>query len=170
MDKLLDKVSPYNLLNNLVPGGIFCYLLLYINGIDLRFGGVVDNLFVYYFLGLVISRLGSLFVEPIAKKVGLVNYANYNDYLMASEIDGKISELLEMNNLYRTMVASGLLIIIISIYLFSAQQIWILFDITPYLVAIILLFLFLFSYKKQTAYIKKRVGYVVQNKRKGNTE
>jgi hypothetical protein len=165
LEKLLDKLSSYNILNNLIPGSIFCYLLRYVNGIDLLSDSVIENLFIYYFIGMVISRFGSLLVEPIAIKTGLVNYVDYTDYLLACKTDGKIDTLLETNNLYRTMSASGLLIIITSVYLFVEQQISSLSDATPYLVAIFLLLLFLLSFRKQSTYIKKRVEHVVQNKR-----
>lgn len=164
MDKFLDKLSSYNILNNLIPGSIFCYLLQYINGINLISDSLVENLFLYYFFGMVISRLGSLIVEPFAKKTGFVHYAEYSDYLIASKTDGKIDVLLETNNLYRTISASGMLIIIISIYLFAEKRISFLSYATPYLVAIVLLLLFLFSFRKQTHYIKNRVEHVVQKK------
>ena len=170
LDKFLNVLSSYNILNNLIPGSIFCYLFQYINGIDLLSNNVVENLFIYYFFGMVISRFGSLVVEPITKAIGLVDYANYRDYLIASKTDEKIDVLLETNNLYRTISASGMLIIIISIYLFAKRQLSILSYATPNLVAIMLLLLFLLSFRKQTIYIKKRVEYVVQKKREEGKE
>lgn len=170
MDKLLDKLSSYNILNNLIPGSIFCYLVQYINDIDLLTDSVVENLFVYYFAGMVISRLGSLIVEPFAKRIGIINYADYNDYLSASKADVKIDPLLETNNLYRTISAGSLLIIVASIYLFAEQKICLLSNVTPYIVVVLLLLLFLLSYRKQTDYIRKRVEYAVRTEQEGNVE
>lgn len=170
MDNYFGKLSSYNILNNLIPGSIFCYLLQYINGIDLQSNSVLQDLFIYYFVGMLINRLGSLILEPFAKMVGLVNYVDYTDYLMATKIDGKIDILLETNNLYRTISAGIFLIILVSIYAFAERQISILPYVTPYLVVIVLLLIFLFSYRKQSTYIKKRVEHVVKNKKEGNAE
>lgn len=168
MDKLVDKLSSYNILNNLIPGSIFCYLIQYINGIDLLTKSKIENLFVYYFAGMVISRLGSLIVEPLAKRIGMVNYADYDDYLPASKTDVKIDILLETNNLYRTISAGSLLIIVVSIYLFAEQKISFLSNVTPYITIVSLFVLFLLSYRKQTDYIRKRVEHAVQTKQKEN--
>jgi len=155
MDKLLEKISSYNLLNNLMPGGIFCFLLHRICNIDILGTSIVENLFVYYFIGMVISRLGSILIEPIARKIKLVSYADYNDYITASKKDSKIDTLLETSNLYRTIVAGGLLIIIIRLYICAERQVQVLVYATPYIIVFFLLIIFLISFRKQTEYIKK---------------
>jgi len=35
MEKFFEKISSYNLLNNLLPGAVFCYLLKYFTSINL---------------------------------------------------------------------------------------------------------------------------------------
>jgi len=170
LDKFLDKLSSYNILNNLIPGSIFCFILQYINGLDLLSDNIIENIFLYYFFGMVISRFGSVVVEPLLKKIGFISYADYNKYLTASKTDVKIDVLLETNNLYRTISASGMMIIIISIYLYVEQQIYIISYATPYLIAVILLLLFLFSFRKQTTYIKNRVEHLAQRYREEDEE
>ena len=64
IESLLEKLSSYNLLNNLLPGAIFCYLLKTIVNIDIS-NNIVEDLFVYYFIGMIISRIGSIIIEPI---------------------------------------------------------------------------------------------------------
>lgn len=166
MDKLLEKISSYNLLNNLIPGSVFCFLLHSVCTIDILSDSIVENLFIYYFIGMVLSRVGSIIIEPITQKMKLATYANYNDYIAASKIDPKIDILLETNNLYRTIAAAGFLIIFVKIYTVAEQHLYVLSFVTPYIIAVFLLVIFLLSFRKQTRYIKKRVNNAIQNKKK----
>ncbi len=170
MDKFIDKLSSYNLLNNLIPGGGFSYLLQHIYSIDILGSSVVENFFIYYFVGMFLNRLGSIVIEPLAKKVKFVSYSDYHDYVVASKMDNKIDVLLETNNLYRTIATSGLLIIVIKIYTYAEQYISWLSCATPYIAASTLTLVFLFSYKKQTKYLKDRVDIILQYKHKQEEE
>ena len=163
MEKLLEKISIYHILNNLVPGSIFCLMLHRINGINMLSEKTIETVFVYYFVGMVVSRFGSLVVEPISIKFGIVKYADHHDYIAASPKDEMIATLLETNNLYRTIAASGLLVILIKVYIIIEQRFCFLSDARPYLVGIIVFVLFLLSYRKQTAYIKSRVEKVINS-------
>jgi len=162
MEKIFDKLSSYDILNNLIPGIFFCYLLQYVTDINLQSNSIIEHFLVYYLCGMVISRFGSIVFEPLAKKSGLIKYAKYSDYLRATKADEKINILLEVNNLYRTISASILLIFVVSAYLFLAQQFCFLQFIIPYLLATLLLVLFILSYRKQTTFIRERVEHVVQ--------
>jgi hypothetical protein len=170
MAKLLEKLSSYNLLNNLIPGSVFCFLLHSICFIDILSDSVVEILFIYYFVGMILSRIGSLVVEPIAEKTKLVSYADYGNYILASKIDSKIDILLETNNLYRTIAACGLVIIFVKLYTVAERYLQALSYAAPYVIAGLLLAIFLLSFGKQTNYIKKRVENVVQDKKKEENE
>ena len=163
MDKLIDKISSYNILNNLIPGCIFCYIFSYSSGVDILPDRTIELLLVYYFVGMVISRLGSLVVEPLSIKIGVVKYANHPDYITASKKDGLIVTLLETSNLYRTIAAGGLLTVLIKLYIVVEQRIWFLLNARSYLVGIMLFVLFLLSYRKQAKYIKSRVEHAIKN-------
>jgi hypothetical protein len=66
---------------------------------------LVLGVFVYYFVGLVISRMGSLVVEPVLTKISFLVFVDYAEYVKASRADPKIDVLGEVNNMYRTLVA-----------------------------------------------------------------
>ena len=59
MEAILSLLSTYELFNNIFPGIIFSYILslqnynIIPNKID-----VYEKLFLYYFIGLIISRIG----------------------------------------------------------------------------------------------------------------
>jgi len=118
---------------------------------------LIVDFFLYYFIGLVISRIGSLFVEPVLKKWSFLGFAEYSKFVAASKKDPKIDVLSETNNMYRTLCSMFVLLILVKLYeqtelSYPALQAW-----TIYIVAALLLVLFLYSYRKQTSYIKKRV-------------
>lgn len=73
MDELLKqivgKISSYNIFNNLYPGILFCYVLKIVLDINLLSNNWFENLILFYFAGMVISRIGSVIIEPIMKKI-----------------------------------------------------------------------------------------------------
>jgi hypothetical protein len=158
MKDLLDKLSSYNLFNYLLPGILFAFFTEAFTHIKLLQKDLIVGVFLYYFLGLVISRVGSLIIEPVLKKIRFVEFAPYQDYVKASKIDTKIDVLSEANNMYRTFCALFLLIDIVVFYDFLSQKYLVIEVLSPYLCLIFLLILFLVSYRKQTAYIKKRIS------------
>ena len=166
MEKFLEKISSYNILNNLLPGSIFCYLLKIFYGIDIISESVVEILFLYYFIGMVISRVGSVVIEPIFIKLKIVIYADYSNYLMASKIDDKIEILLETNNTYRTVLSLFFVLIIIKLYIVFMRYYPILIEMSSLIIIITLFMLFAFSYRKQTNYIKARVEKTIKKEDK----
>jgi Ca2+/Na+ antiporter len=102
--------------------------------------------------------MGSLIIDPILKKIGFIEFVPYTDFISASKTDQKIEVLSEMNNTYRTLCALILLIVVCKAYEMLTDKFPVLLNCTIYLVTLALLVLFLFSYKKQTEYVKKRVA------------
>jgi hypothetical protein len=159
MNDILAKISSYNIFNNLVPGAVLAFLLATFEIYTIDTKSIVTDLIVFYFMGLVISRVGSLVVEPLFKLTGLIKYADYKDYLTASAKDARIFILIEENNQYRTLVA--LIVTVILVYFaklavtcFMLSASWVYAGLT-----VALLVLFTFSYRKQTDYIRKRVEH-----------
>ena len=155
MDSLLSLLNEYELFNNIFPGIIFLYFsnlqnyIPILNKID-----IYEKLFLYYFIGLIISRIGSLFLEPLFKKLEIIKFADYSKFLKAEEKDSKIHMLVLVNNMYRSFCVVFLFSFFWLIYkndfLFSTL-------LLRLLIILFLFFLFVYSYKKQTEYIKKRV-------------
>lgn len=161
MSEILSKISSYNIVNYIIPGGIFTYFFAYIFEDFIKTDNTLLLLFFMYFIGMCISRIGSIILEPIFKMTSFLENEPYIEYLKACEKDEKIIELLETSSLYRTLssgfaISSITLTVInindgLSIYN-SAQDI-------KFLLSIFLFILFSFSYRKQTKYIAKRINY-----------
>lgn len=158
LNELLGKLSSYNLLNYLIPGALFVAFGRLITRFDLLQPDTILALCTYYFYGMVLSRIGSLFIEPILKRYNIIELAPYESYVQAAAVDSKIAELSEQNNMYRTMAALFLGLIVLKL-VEAACDYWgvgvaaLLSGVLP-----LLLLLFLISFKKQTKYISKRVG------------
>lgn len=157
MKEIIDKISSYNLFNYLLPGILFVVILDRFTGYSFVQNNLIIGAFVYYFIGLVISRFGSLFIEPVLKKVSFLKFAAYEDFISASKNDPKIEVFSEANNMYRTFSAMFVLLIFLKLYGSIQYKFPIISNWNPYILIGLLLIMFLYSYRKQTAYIIKRI-------------
>jgi len=157
VEKILEKISTYNIFNHLFPGVVFCVICDKYLSIPLIQESIVNGVFLYYFVGLIISCFGSIVIEPLMKKLGLLDFSNYSDFIQAAKKDGKIETLSEINNMYRTII-SMILVLAITILYTSCLSAWPQIAILGKYGLIVMLFiLFILSYRKQTQYITKRV-------------
>lgn len=106
LSKIVDKLSSYQLFNYLFPGVIFNYAVEQTMSFRIAPDDILYRLFVYYITGMVLSRIGSIIIQPVYKKLCWVVYAEYKDYLKAEGIDPKLNLLLSENNTYRTLIAT----------------------------------------------------------------
>ena len=158
MDKLLDKLTSYNLFNNLLPGVVFISLAEVTTTYVLTTGELIVDAFIYYFAGMVISRVGSLIIKPLLELVGFLQSAEYKDFVLASQKDPKLEILSETNNTYRTFCAVFLCLPILKGFSsLSAYYPW-LDRNSSWILIVILLLMFLFSYRQQTNYVVKRIN------------
>lgn len=174
MEKLLaqivEKISSYNIVNNLYPGILFVYVLKIMFGTDLLLNNWFENLIVFYFVGMVLSRIGSIIIEPVMKKIKIIKYAPYQDYVKASSIDPLVATLSETNNTYRTLLSTFICVFMYKLGA-SINEICLKNEITflqenkDCIFLILLILLFVFSYVKQTSYVRKRVESVLKRKK-----
>jgi hypothetical protein len=158
MEDLVKKISQYQLFNFLLSGTIFAFLLSKTTSFDLIFDNILLGIFVYYFIGFIISRVGSLTVEPSYKFLHLIKFTSYDKYLEASKKDAKIDTLSQENNTYRTLIAMMLIYVATYlIYLWLGEDFlkesWVVL-----LISILLVVLLSLAYRKQTKYITLRVN------------
>lgn len=158
MKELLNKLSSYNLFNYLLPGIIFVIIASKITRYSLVQEDLLTGAFLYYFIGLVISRFGSLAVEPFLKSISFINFADYKDFVIASKKDDKLELLSEVNNTYRTLCSLLILLFLLKIYETIELAFPFLQKCSVIILLILLITMFLFSYRKQTKYIAKRIN------------
>ena len=158
MQAILEKISSYNIFNFLFPGTVFAFVSDRFTNTEFVQDNLLVAVFVYYFLGLVISRVGSLLVEPMLRWSGFITFTDYADFVEASKKDPTIATLSEVNNTFRTMISLSLFVIGAIAYdrLVAASSQFSTY--APYVLLVLILALFLFAYRKQTTYITKRVN------------
>jgi hypothetical protein len=157
MKELLSQISSYNLFNYLFPGILFALLAGDLIRYPVFQKDILISAFLCYFLGLMISRFGSLVIDPVLKKISFIKFSDYRDYVIASKKDEQLLVLSEANNTYRTLSALFLLLLLLKGYAKIEARLPFLKPWDSAILAVSLLVMFLFSYRKQTGYITKRV-------------
>lgn len=154
---IFDKISSYNIFNYLLPGILFVFLTKEVSSYNLIQENNLIGAFLYYFAGMVVSRFGSLFIEPFLKRTKFLKFSDYKSFVTASKKDSKIELLSEVSNTYRTILSMFTLLIIEKIYLQIKNYYGIQHETTLIILTLFITMLFLFSYRKQTNYITKRI-------------
>ena len=155
----LGRISNYNLLNNLIPGAILCVLLKYLVGYDLMNVGTLELLVIFYFVGMVNGRIGSLVVEPFLKWIKLVTFRDHKQFVEAEQKDKKIVYLSETNNMYRSMISVAFTVLIVKLYHVGVDLQWNWGNVSEWVVLVAMLALFSLAYRKQTKYIVSRIDF-----------
>lgn len=157
MNELLTKLSSYNLFNYLLPGVVFAILASETTGYHLIQKEIITGVFLYYFFGMVVSRFGSLAIDPVLMRLSFVKFAGYKDFVVASKKDPQLEVLSEVNNTYRTLCSLFSLLLMLKLYAKIEARLPFLREWDATLLVLALFVTFLFAYRKQTSYVVKRI-------------
>jgi hypothetical protein len=157
MKDIFEKLSSYKIFNYLLPGAVYAFIVTEFYGIDLIKADIFTSAFLYYFLGMVINRIGSLIIEPVFKKLKIIKFEDYSKYILASQKDSNLEILSEINNTYRTFISLFFLVGLTSFYLYLRNKFVFFNDWGIVLVIVLLLILFILAYIRQTKYINNRI-------------
>lgn len=159
MDSISNRISPYDLLNILFPGVLAVAFCSWCFGISISVIDIVSSVVYFcatYLVGMFVSRIGSLIVEPLFKKIGLITW--HKNYYKAERKDSKIPILLKVMNMYRTLVALAVFCCILALTAtFFAETITCCVCLQLLLVFAIMIAVFSASYVKQSKSIYRRV-------------
>ena len=144
MKEFLEKISSYNIFNYLLSGCIFSGLCDKLTSYSLLQNNILIGLFLYYFIGLIISKVGSLTLQPILKMAKFVNFAPYEDYVNASKLDPMIELLSEQNDMYLSfcILSIGLILLKIFDVIWGSKSLDNITAIFIFLAGLFILFLF----------------------------
>lgn len=173
MDSLIKILGTYDLFVNLIPGIVFIGLAPETFQSLILINNAILLLAVAYFIGIIISRIGSIFLEWLfAKKMKFVKMAPYKEYLNAesyekSKGEHKLDDLNRINNLYRSLASLCLCLIVTHCYYgYIGGLFFNSICVVERLVSVIfadnliywgLFMLFIWAYAKQTSYVRRRV-------------
>lgn len=159
LDSIIDKISSYNILNNLLPGGAFVFLIKIVVNYSMFQNDLLYDFILVYLLGVIMNRLGSLLIEPLFTKLKLIKKKDYKNYLNLK--DDKMQNLVETSNVYRSLVSTILVVTIISIY-FTLIRVYIDKNYETIIFILMIFALFSMSYIKQQSYISERIKIEVE--------
>lgn len=161
MEHFFNKLKNYNILNYILPAIVFDVGCRYYINIELiPTDNIFISIFIYYFLGLVISRIGSLIIKPLLWKLKILNKKDSSecaDFYKAEEQDLKIKILFADYNMCRNFIATFFLLLV-SKFAYEVKN-WLNINSTIIytILFILLLVLCIMSYKKQLGYIHNRI-------------
>lgn len=160
INKIVEQISVYEFLNNIIPGTIYAVLTEKLTSFKIQTGKVWTDVVLYYFIGVVIGRVGSLVVERFLKWRKKLIFFPHSEYVEAEQKDKLVRELSTINNMYRTYTAVALCLVLTVGFSF----IWALIKGSDWskptliiVACIILMVVFAKSYIKQTGYVTSRV-------------
>ena len=139
------------------PGVVFAVIATRTTRYNFLQPEIIIGLFVYYFIGLVLSRIGSLIIEPLIRKMKFAVFAPYKEFVLACKHDPKVDVLSEANNTYRTLCAVFLCELLLKLYEMLGSVYPPIDQHAVLVLSALLLVLFLFSYRKQSGYVTKRI-------------
>ena len=97
MEHFFNKLENYNILNYILPAIVFDVgCRYYINIKIVPTDNIFISIFIYYFIGLVIGRIGSLIIKPLLWNLKILNKKNSSentDFYKAEDEDAKIKIL-----------------------------------------------------------------------------
>lgn len=160
MTEILGKISSYNIFNYLFPGAVFVTLAVHFGILKKPSDSIVEKLLWFYFVGLAISRVGSVIVEPALRRLSVAESKRpYTEYLTACEKDQKLEVMLEISNTYRTLATafSVLLLALVTTGVVRAAGMSVVWQDRS--VVGLLLILFLVSFRKQDDIVNQRVAH-----------
>ena len=154
---IIDKLSQYNFLTNILPGTVLCLLLHYLVGYNLLLSDYYLAGILFYFAGIVNSRLGSLVVEPLLKRLKILVFAPYSDFVKAEKQDTKLTVISQENNTYRSYVSVMFIVLLAYLYKITLANIEVVANNEIVILLALLIVLFVCSYRKQTNFVRERV-------------
>lgn len=153
MSELVEKISAYDLLNALIPGGILVYFMGLLGYFDISNTNIFFLCILAYVLGVVGSRVGSNILEPLAIKSRKIQH-KYEAYMSAQKNDEKLAALTAVSNMYRSLAGSLVVLGLLSLGTLVPEMYhcWLLV-----MYGIMSFVLFVASWIKQERYIAKRI-------------
>ena len=155
---LIDKLSQYNFVTNILPGTMLCLMLKHIVGYDLFVTNEWYQMgIIFYFVGMVNNRFSSLVIELTMKKTKIVKFSNYKEFIDEKKKDSKITVLSMENNVFRSYISVCTISLIASLFKLIADNVNWIDEWKMQFLLVALLLLFMLSYRKQTSYVRERV-------------
>ncbi len=171
MEKIIEKIDKYELINHIIPGSIFLLFLNFYYDYKIIELGAFYFILLSYSVGIIIGRLGSLiFGKLIFKKLKINGGREYKRYIAACKKDEKINVLITSKNMYRNFSISFLLMIIFILIKYITPKVHFNKEIIIVVGILLLIILFVYSTIHIGNYIDERIDIATNKKSKKTKE
>ena len=110
IEKVLDKISKYDIIVNFIPGSVFVYCCKFFGQVDILYNNFLIDIPVIYFYGMLSELIGDALINFL-KILKIVNYANYDDFLKADKRNSKVSLISRKVSMLKAMIGSHMIFI-----------------------------------------------------------
>lgn len=159
IEKIIDRISSYQFFNFFYPGIIFIAIMGYLLKKDFTELSIWHLLLFSYFVGMTLSRIGSLLIESPMIKWHILEKIEYFRLVNAEKNDPKVMLLLEICNTFRTLSATFFILTILML-MEGCLKLELNFSNKEIALCFFIAVLFLFSFIKQYQYVKSRTEFV----------
>lgn len=164
---LLEQISAYEILNNIIPGTMYIGLVERLTPFHVFTRQLWVDIIICYFAGVVIGRIGSLFIGELAKKHN-PNRKDYKLYIRAEQRNERIRPMSAIRNMYRSFISAMMCFMITFLFGFVwpyiSENIWVKSALVV-IGSLALVLLFQKSYGKQHRYVEERIQEAMSEKK-----
>ena len=158
IEDVLKKLDEYRIFNYILPGAVFAFFGSKLTSAQFLQADIFAAFFLYYFLGMTISRIGSA-LEAVLVKLRLIKLAPYEEYCRASKVDAKIDKLNGERNTFRTLAALPLVLGLLAGYMAICERCGVSVEAQAAGGLCGLFILYGFATIQRTKYVRNRVGF-----------
>lgn len=163
MNDFIFLLSNLRVVSSIVPGAILC---IYINDflkINILRHETIVNIFIFYAVGVIIGRIGSIVIEPLFESFGIIDKENYPNFIDAEIKNPKVSTIDEISRFYRSMATLMMLIIVGILFEYPMNLYPLTYVLGGHIVSVLILILMIKSYSKQSEYTANRIKKVLED-------
>ena len=150
IEKILNKISKYDILINYIPGSVFVCCCKYFGIAELLFNNMIVDIPIIYFFGLLSELIGDLPIY-ILRKFKVINYANYDDFIKADKRYNKINIISRKVSMLKAIIGSHILLMIFIVVKKLNSK------VILFIIIIIFIVLEIIRINKEIGFIKARI-------------
>lgn len=106
MESLLQKLANYHLLNYLIPGYVFLWLVGRLLRQDFFPPDLIQIATISYVAGVIIATLGRWLTEPFLQAIRTREQTTYDDFVVAESRDPKLTTMSEAGDMFAALATS----------------------------------------------------------------
>lgn len=100
------------------------FLLRTFKQVDLIQKDILFGLVIYCFVSMLVSRVGSLILDPVLPALELIRFSDHAAYVVASRSDSLFQALLETCNTFRSIMTVAVCFVSVIVFASRPGKVW----------------------------------------------